>query len=239
MSSNYEYISCADTAKLVRAALKHTFTTTQFSVRSKTYSGGASITVEWTDGPTSGEVERVTGQFNGADFDGTIDLKIGNSSWLMPDGTAMLARSYGTVGSLGIIPAQATGKPDPAARLVRFAADFIFATRHYTAAFLEPIAQQIGSLYGMPASRIAVDAFGAHAVTDYTQLAGGQQGRPIADEVWRRAEKTSGIPGGETPEEYPVVYVLDAATIVAAATIDTRPVFSAEPDEADYIPVGW
>jgi len=69
------YISVADTAKLVRAALKAAFPGITFSVRSKSYSGGASIRVHWTDGLTEEQVERVTFPYRGATFDGMIDLK--------------------------------------------------------------------------------------------------------------------------------------------------------------------
>lgn len=69
------YLSCAETAKLVRKALKEKFPGIKFSVRSKTYSGGASITVSWTDGPTTKQVDAVTDFFEGASFDGMIDLK--------------------------------------------------------------------------------------------------------------------------------------------------------------------
>lgn len=69
------YLSCADTAKLIRAALREAFPSVTFSVKSKTYSGGASITVSWTDGPTSAEVDRVAGEFAGATFDGMTDCK--------------------------------------------------------------------------------------------------------------------------------------------------------------------
>lgn len=70
-----KYISCTDTAKLVRKALKQSFKGIKFSVRSKTYSGGASIDISWTDGPTTKQVDEVAGQFAGATFDGMIDLK--------------------------------------------------------------------------------------------------------------------------------------------------------------------
>jgi hypothetical protein len=70
-----KYLSCAETAQLVRAALKRTFPGVTFSVRSSTYSGGASITVSWTDGPTYDEVNRIAHGFSGASFDGMIDLK--------------------------------------------------------------------------------------------------------------------------------------------------------------------
>jgi hypothetical protein len=73
--SDRRYISCADTAKLVREALKKAFPGVKFSVRSSTYSGGASIRVKWTDGPETKKVECVAGAFAGADFDGMIDLK--------------------------------------------------------------------------------------------------------------------------------------------------------------------
>lgn len=70
-----KYISCADTAKLLRAALKTAFPTTKFSVKSHVYSGGASIRVIWTDGPTSKQVEGIANNYQGADFDGMQDLK--------------------------------------------------------------------------------------------------------------------------------------------------------------------
>lgn len=69
------YLSCAETAKLLRKALAGFFPGTKFAVRSKTYSGGASIRVIWTDGPTDAAVKRVCRTFEGADFDGMQDLK--------------------------------------------------------------------------------------------------------------------------------------------------------------------
>jgi len=46
-----EYLSCADTARLIRAALARSFPGTKFSVRSSVYTGGASIRVRY-DGIT-------------------------------------------------------------------------------------------------------------------------------------------------------------------------------------------
>ena len=71
------YLSCAETAKLIRKALKEAFPGFKFSVRSHTYSGGASINVGWRDGPTGEEVERVARVFAGATFDGMTDYKGG------------------------------------------------------------------------------------------------------------------------------------------------------------------
>ena len=70
-----EYLTCAETAKLIRKALKEEFPKVKFSVRSSTYSGGASIRVNWIDGPLEKAVEAVAGAFAGATFDGMIDLK--------------------------------------------------------------------------------------------------------------------------------------------------------------------
>lgn len=126
---NAIYLSAAETAKLIRGALKRSFPGVKFSVRSKTYSGGASINVDWTDGPTDRMVAAVTGQFAGGRFDGSIDLKIGVSHWLKPDGTAVVASSQGTEGSLGCIPAQREWMPEPDCKLVHFCADFVFTNR--------------------------------------------------------------------------------------------------------------
>ena len=69
------YMTCAETAALVRKALKANWPAVKFSVRSSVYSGGASINVDWTEGPLAKEVEPVAKQYEGANFDGMIDLK--------------------------------------------------------------------------------------------------------------------------------------------------------------------
>ena len=76
--SNTQYLSCAETAKLVRAALKESFPGVKFSVKSSTYAGGASINVAYVDGPTAAQVEAVAKAFQGAYFDGMTDYKGSN-----------------------------------------------------------------------------------------------------------------------------------------------------------------
>ena len=61
-----KYLTCAETAKLIRQALKEAFPGVKFSVRSSTYGGGASITVGWTDGPTSDQVDGILNVFEGS-----------------------------------------------------------------------------------------------------------------------------------------------------------------------------
>jgi hypothetical protein len=89
MTDSY-YLTVAETAKLVRAALKREFPGVKFSVRSSSYAGGAAIDVTWTDGPQDDAVKAVTGRYSGADFDGMIDLKTYNSHWLYEDGHSEL-----------------------------------------------------------------------------------------------------------------------------------------------------
>jgi len=70
-----KYITTTDTAKIIRKILKKYHPDIKFSVRSKSYSGGSSITINWTDGPTERQIKRITEYFEGASFDGMIDLK--------------------------------------------------------------------------------------------------------------------------------------------------------------------
>ena len=64
----------AKTAKMIREALKELFPGVKFSVTSKNYSGGNSVTASWTDGPTSDVVDRAIDRFQSGDFDGMNDL---------------------------------------------------------------------------------------------------------------------------------------------------------------------
>lgn len=70
--SSRTYLSCAETAKLLRAALKESFPGVKFSVRS---SKSSSIYIGWTDGPSSKQVKEVSSVFEGAYFDGMIDFE--------------------------------------------------------------------------------------------------------------------------------------------------------------------
>lgn len=77
-----KYISCTETAKIIRKELKSNFPGIKFSVRSSSYAGGASISIEWLDGPAQRAVESVTSVFRGSSFDSSIDLKsYVNSEW--------------------------------------------------------------------------------------------------------------------------------------------------------------
>ncbi len=127
-------LSCAETAKLLRAALKEVFPITKFSVRSDTYAGGASIDVRWVDGPTSKDEQRICKQFDGADFDVMQDLKTYKTHLV-------------------------NGKP------IQYGADFVFAKRILSAAFLTEIAQDYCNQFGYEIPRIIdqrTDAYTSH-----------------------------------------------------------------------------
>ena len=125
-----KYLSCAETAKLVRSALKNNFPGVKFSVRSSVYSGGASIDVSWVLGPTTKEVNAVAWQYASADFDGSIDMETRYDHWLLPDGSAIVKHGSGTEGSMGYIPAVENPMPVGAVP-VSFGAHYIQCQRRY------------------------------------------------------------------------------------------------------------
>lgn len=82
-----EYISLKDTNSLIRKALKESFPSVKFSIRGKSYSGGASTTIRWTDGPNVDQVKHLISAFEAAYFDGMIDYK--GSRYALLDGEAV------------------------------------------------------------------------------------------------------------------------------------------------------
>lgn len=123
------YISCADTAKLIRAQLKAKFPGVKFSVKSHVYAGGASINVKWTDGPTSALVDAVVKPYASSGFDGMIDMKYSITAFLQPDGTATFAQTSGTEGSGGMFAKGKAFKPCAEAERVSFGSDYVFTSR--------------------------------------------------------------------------------------------------------------
>jgi hypothetical protein len=118
--SEKKYLSVTETAKLLRKALKAAHPGVKFSVRSSSYSGGASIRVGWTDGPTAAEVDKTANLYRGATFDGMVDMKSYHDS--------LLANEDGTV------------------ELVHFGADFVFTERSESAEFRAEVAENLDGL---------------------------------------------------------------------------------------------
>ena len=133
MTDRARYVDVAETAGIVRARLKREFPSVRFSVRSRRYAGGASITVSWKDGPLVSEVAPITSQYKGAGFDGIIDMKHHREHWLRPDGTVMIRHDPGTTGSMGMTGPLDNRELDDTmpedAERVRFGADHINTSR--------------------------------------------------------------------------------------------------------------
>lgn len=64
----------ANCAAAIRTELKSAFIGVKFSVTSDTYSGGNSVHISWTDGPTVKEVEAITSKYQYGHFNGMEDL---------------------------------------------------------------------------------------------------------------------------------------------------------------------
>ena len=79
-----KYIKCSDTAKMIRLALKEAVPGIKFSVTSKTYAGGASISIDYVDGPNTKQLDSLIAIFEGSYFDGMTDYK--GSNYAMIDG---------------------------------------------------------------------------------------------------------------------------------------------------------
>lgn len=114
-----DYVPVVQAAKELRATLKRHFPGVKFSVRSKSYSGGASIRVSYENGPRGADVDRIAQRFAGADFDGMTDLKTPRDSLLVgPDGTM---------------------------RSVRYGSDFVFVNRDVSPTLADAVIAQIGA----------------------------------------------------------------------------------------------
>lgn len=110
--------SLTETAKLIREALKAAFPKTKFAVRSKSYSGGCSITARWTDGPTQKQVDVILKGFERCGFDGMQDLKTYN------------------------------GPSEYAGQLCEFGADYVFGARDNSEAMLRKVAAWVAKETG-------------------------------------------------------------------------------------------
>lgn len=73
---------CVLAAKNIRIELKKAFPSVKFSVRTERFSGGNSIDIRWTDGPTTKEVDVITDKYEAGYFDGMTDsYNYRDSAW--------------------------------------------------------------------------------------------------------------------------------------------------------------
>lgn len=141
------WIKTADVAKLIRKQLKVKFPGQKFSVRSSSYAGGSSISVDWIDGPVADEVRKVTDPFAGSGFDGMIDLKYGKDSLYCEEHGAQVASVYGHTSDNGPADKQpCCDKAEP----VRFGVDFVFPHRELSPELTATLARRVRRDSGMP-----------------------------------------------------------------------------------------
>jgi Large polyvalent protein associated domain 29 len=187
-----DYLSCAETAKLVRAALKKAFPGVKFSVRSSVYAGGASIRVGWTDGPARKAVEAVAKGYAGGGFDGMIDMKYNVDSWLLPDGSVFAASSPGTSGSMGVYAPYNHAAPSPDAKRVRFGADFVFCDKEHSVESYRKALASVVAEYGIEnAPELNTSGRGPYIPWNFPVSNAGLGGTDLATLVHRELSKES------------------------------------------------
>ena len=143
------WIDTAEVAKLIRKHLKKNFAGVKFSVRISRYSGGSSVDISWTDGPTTKQVEAVTGPFQGNRFDGMIDLQYHASQWYCDEHGARVAETYGHSYDTenGPVKSRCCAK----AELVNMGAGYVHERRDLSEEFTAELAAQVRKESGMPA----------------------------------------------------------------------------------------
>ncbi len=168
-----KYLTVAETAKLIRTALKNEFPGVRFSVRSKSYAGGASIRIVYFDGPAYEKVKAVADRFEGAGFDGSVDYKFSKYHWLLPDGTIAYAGTAGSACTGGYHNKEEIAPPCEGAIAVHLGADYVVVDRDHTKenllAAVASVASEWGVLDSVPADVVRVwDHDGsAHIAKDF------------------------------------------------------------------------
>jgi hypothetical protein len=137
------YLTCAETAKLARAALKKAFPGVKFSVRSD-----GCIRISWIDGPTAESVDAVVKCYAGGRFDGNIDYAYNVSHWLLPDGSAIVARSEGTENQRSYHAPVNNAAPEGAIK-VSFGARFVFTDRRISPELRSKVVRDICNDFGL------------------------------------------------------------------------------------------
>lgn len=140
------YVDTTWTAKILRYELARRYPGTKFSVRLERYSGGSSVDVRWTDGPTWKEIQALADSLEGAGFDGMVDLEYHNNHWLTPQGITF-ASTPGTEGSRGTVPAESNPAPAGAIQ-ISFMSKYNHAQRDLSDEFLQKVIAKFNKQWG-------------------------------------------------------------------------------------------
>ena len=127
-TQNVKWMEIKALTKIVKKTLKATYPGVKFSVRKDRHS----IRVEYYDGPTKSEVEKIA-RVGGEGFDGMIDMRYLYYHWFNPKtNDIQVAGTFGTVGSGGSVSEFWNPKPSEDYEMVKITADFVFVSRLYT-----------------------------------------------------------------------------------------------------------
>lgn len=144
---DHRYISGPDTARLIRSALRLAFPGVKFAVRTRRSTWSSAVDVDWIDGPTKSAVDAALSGFRGKDFDGMIDLEFTSDCYIdARTGTVGFARTAGSAGSGGVVPASSADVP-AGADTVSFM-PYIFTDRRTSAAARAAAVAALRPLYG-------------------------------------------------------------------------------------------
>lgn len=174
LTARPRYLSATETAVLVRQQLKACFPTTRFSVRTSKYSGGASIELRWTDGPTEAAVRNATARYRRSWFDGMDD-------------------------STHYHPATLISWPDARIEAVGFGVDFIDGERDFSPAYLAVLTEYATELVARHTGRQFApnDHYTDALPTPWGMLGDCQNGHSL---LWRLSQH---IPAPETAVTVP------------------------------------
>jgi hypothetical protein len=64
----------AQAAKLIRQTLKQYYPSTTFAVHSSNFANGNAVDINWIDGPTTREIDKLVSDFQQGHFDGMVDM---------------------------------------------------------------------------------------------------------------------------------------------------------------------
>lgn len=143
-------IDTAEVAKLVRRQLKKAFPALParfFSVRIDRYSGGSSISVAWTDGPTEDRVAKIVHAFGSARFEGMSDCRYSADQWYCDAHGVRTSHTYGgdAFCDTGVVASRCCAK----AELVAMGSGYVHETRTLSPEFAAALEAQVRREAGM------------------------------------------------------------------------------------------
>jgi hypothetical protein len=88
------YLDAAELSGIIKRDLKAAFPAVKFSVRCKKYSMGSSVSIHWTDGPLTADVDAVVAPYCAQGFDGMTDSTTNSGPVRLADGRLARIHSW-------------------------------------------------------------------------------------------------------------------------------------------------